>query len=375
MKLRPLESKEVSVKDIKFPPSEHEQLKSRSTIVTHRVSDDADRFDKGEYVYAEEIDDNYCFEVVSKKVIKRIEDSPYYKELTAGQISYLRKFDKIAVLTLKKTKYERPYKLSYIKEHYPPKVYEMLKKDKCHCWRARTGIDMIHLEPDDTEQKRTCKNWELLPKYLKDASDDKSIELFGCDNKSHEKMLVIDRIRKYFKNIEYGLRDPKTGKGQGRFNGINTTGKDYDEKWRLGTAEETIKCGCGICFDTVELSRELLEKESNLQFKVYFGYCITEEEDSQAPTHTFLLYKSVYNQEWAWLEGSWGPYMSNDIHSMNPNDLVRMIGIELANASGYEQQIMDVTNCYPKTGSTMREFQHICYHEGKKVMTVNPEKK
>ena len=176
---------DVCVKDIRFPPSEIQTLKSQTRIITHRVSDDAKRFSKGDYVYAEEVDSNYCFEVTDIKVVDDVTKSPYINDLTKQQIAYLKKFDYIAVLTLTKTKYERPYKLSYIKENYPEKVYLKLKSDEVHAWRARTGIELIHLEPDQAEQTRTHKNWQLMPAYLKKASDEKCVELFGVTNDRH----------------------------------------------------------------------------------------------------------------------------------------------------------------------------------------------
>lgn len=183
------------IQDITFPPSEIKSLKTRSMIVTHRVSDDTDRFNKGDYVYAEEVDANYCFEVSDRLVITDIKDSPYYWKLTPGQRTYLSKFNRIAVLTLKKTKYERPYKLSTIKLNYPAKVYESLAADPCHSWRAKTGIEVIHLEPDAQEQTRTYKNWKLMPEKYKAISDTKCKELFGVTNLEHYEIV------KYEKNI------------------------------------------------------------------------------------------------------------------------------------------------------------------------------
>lgn len=175
----------VAVKDISFPKSEIESLKKKTTIITHRVSSDADKFQKGDYVYTEAIDSNHCFEVVGAREISRVEDSPYYKQLTKKQVEILRKYPKILVLTLKKSKYERPYKLSYIKEHYPEKVYEKLKNDKVHAWRAQTGIELIHKEPDNAEQTRVHNNWKLMSEPMKSESDKKCKQWFGMTNEEH----------------------------------------------------------------------------------------------------------------------------------------------------------------------------------------------
>ncbi len=359
--------------DIRFPKSEIDTLKKQSTIVTHRVSDDAEKYHKGDYVYAEDIDENYCFEVVEQKYISKVEDSPYYRHITASQISYLRKFDRISVLTLKKTKYERPYKLSTIKERYPDKVYQKLVADRCHAWRARTGIEMIHLEPDDAEQKRTCKNWRLLPEKYRKASDKKSIELFGCDNESHEKMLVVDRIRKIFKGIHYGWRNTKTGKPyqtEEEFNGLSV-----EDVWRLGTPEQTIKAEVGNCYDTVAISFSML-KGSPVEAKFFFMYCEDTEFDgthySEGPTHTVCIYKNVFNGEWYWLEGSWGPFIRNDWHSKSYKELITLISKAMANAAKRPIVTNELTS-YPKYGCDMTEFERFC-RNGTKVGTYKPEK-
>ena len=183
----------VFVKDIRFPSSEVSVLKNQTKIITHRVSDDAKKFYKGDYVYAEEVDSNYCFEVTDIKVINNVYKSPYIDDLTKQQIAYLKKFDYIAVLVLKKTKYERPYKLSYIKANYPEKVYLRLKSDEVHSWRARTGIEVIHLEPDQAEQTRTYKNWHLMSAAMKSVSDVKCKELFGVSNEEHYKIVKDEK--------------------------------------------------------------------------------------------------------------------------------------------------------------------------------------
>ena len=356
------------IKDIRFPPSEIESLKPRTTIVTHRVSDDANKFDRGDYVYCEEVEENYCFEVVDKVIINHIEDSKYYDKLTQSQKTYLSKFDCIAVLTLKKTKYERPYKLSTIKAKYPPKLYKKLVANPCHHWRAETGIDMIHLEPDDAEQKRTCGNWRLMPDRYKRVSDQKSVEIFGCDNLSHEKMLTIDRLRSIFRSIHYGWRNPKTDKPfktKAEFKGL-----EPEDVWRLGTPEQTIKAECGNCYDTVAISFEMLKK-SPIKFKVFFMSCegvtFNGAHWSEGPTHTVCIYQNEYDHKWYWLEGSWGPFRNNDWSSPSPEALISWIAKAMANDSESNIEVREL-KAYPKYGCDMTAFEAFCRNF--KVVTV-----
>lgn len=343
------------IKDIKFPAEEIQSLRPRNTIVTHRVSDDANKYDKGDYVYAEEVDDNYCFEIVDKTVIHNVEDSKYYSDLTEGQRKYLKKFDYIAVLTLKKTKYERPYKLSTIKAKYPPKVYKMIAADPCHSWRARTGIDMIHLEPDDAEQKRTCSNWRLLPDRYKRVSDQKSVEIFGCDNLSHEKTLVIDRLKKEFSRLQYGLRDPKTGKPWMDTHNSTTIDDDF-EVWRLATPEETISAGCGVCYDTVAMSIAALKK-TPIKYKAYFLCGENYNHDSAA--HTTVIYEDPTSKKWMWLEGSWGQFKTNDWKAPSSDALISWIAKAMANSSKTVIEVREL-KAYPKYGCDMMTFEKFC---------------
>lgn len=103
------------------------------------------------------------------------------------------RFKRIAVLVLKKSEYSRPYSLAQIKAHYPERIYNMLKSDPVHSWRASTGIEMIHREPDDVEQKRIYSNWLLMPDKYKRASDAKCMEFFGVTNLKHHEIIKNEK--------------------------------------------------------------------------------------------------------------------------------------------------------------------------------------
>ena len=85
--------------------------------------------------------------------------------------------------------YEPPYTLEQIKANYPENIYLKLKSDPIHSWRAKTGIELIHREPDEVELDRIWRNWQLMPNSMKKISDKKSYELFGCANDEHYKQL------------------------------------------------------------------------------------------------------------------------------------------------------------------------------------------
>ena len=172
-------------KDISFPDEEIADLSKQNHIVTHRVSDDANRFNVGDIVMPSW---GIAYKVSSKLIVDKIEDSPYVNDLTPQQLAFLDDFDEIAVLELD-AQYDPPYTLEQIKAKYPENIYNMLANDPVHKWRAETGIELIHKEPTEEELDRIWKNWQLMPQNMKDISDKKSIEMFGCTNVEHYNQL------------------------------------------------------------------------------------------------------------------------------------------------------------------------------------------
>ena len=172
-------------KDISFPDEEIADLSKQNHIVTHRVSDDANRFNVGDVVMPSW---GIAYRVSSKLMLDKVEDSPYINDLTPQQLAFLDDFDEIAVLELD-AQYDPPYTLEQIKAKYPENIYNKLANDPVHRWRAETGIELIHKEPTEEELDRIWKNWQLMPQDMKDISDKKSIEMFGCTNAEHYNQL------------------------------------------------------------------------------------------------------------------------------------------------------------------------------------------
>jgi len=76
--------------------------------------------------------------------------------------------------------YYEPYTLDFLRQHHPH-----LLKDLVHKWRAETGIELIHEEPDLPEFERIRANWQLMTEAQKQLSDTKAQELFGRTNMEH----------------------------------------------------------------------------------------------------------------------------------------------------------------------------------------------
>ena len=78
------------------------------------------------------------------------------------------------------SKYDPPRGLEFIQAKYPH-----LLKDPAHMWRAKSGVELIHREPDVQELKRIMSNWHLMSDEQKSLSDAHSKQLFGKTNVEH----------------------------------------------------------------------------------------------------------------------------------------------------------------------------------------------
>lgn len=99
-------------------------------------------------------------------------------------------------------------------------------------------------------------------------------------------------------DIEYGFKD------QNNHNIKDTNPKKWDKEFNnfyyLQTPNELLKSKCGVCWDQVELERQLFQ-DNNIQCETYFIYTI---DNNDLPSHTFLTYK--HNHKYYWFEHSWG---------------------------------------------------------------------
>ena len=119
--------------------------------------------------------------------------------------------------------------------------------------------------------------------------------------------MIEQQIMKIMDNIEYGFKDEYGN------NIIVTNPEKWDDEfynfYYLQTPDELLKTKCGVCFDQVELERNLFEK-NNINVNTYF--LCTYDED-MLPSHTFLTYEK--NNKFYWFEHSWGVYKG--IHEYN----------------------------------------------------------
>ncbi len=85
--------------------------------------------------------------------------------------------------------FQRPYNVEEIRKNYPDKA-DYLLHDPVHRWRAETGIELIHEEPNMAEQERIWKNWQEMTPEMKRKSDQKSVEFFGLNNFNYHQAIM-----------------------------------------------------------------------------------------------------------------------------------------------------------------------------------------
>ncbi len=111
---------------------------------------------------------------------------------------------------------------------------------------------------------------------------------------------IVNDIMAIMDTIDYGFPDE---------NGHNLMlsnpqkfDQDFDTFYYLLTPQELLEKKYGVCWDQVELERQLFEKH---QFKVQTYFIYIADQDN-LPSHTFLTYQ--LNNQYYWFEHSWATY-------------------------------------------------------------------
>ena len=106
---------------------------------------------------------------------------------------------------------------------------------------------------------------------------------------------VYNVIKDKIIDIKLGYKD-KDGNLCSGFN------SDFKEKYYLQTPKSLLECKVGLCFDQVELERELVTK-LDVDCRTYF---ITYPDDKMDYSHAFLIYKD--KKRYYWIENAWLKY-------------------------------------------------------------------
>ncbi len=106
---------------------------------------------------------------------------------------------------------------------------------------------------------------------------------------------VYNVIKDKLLDIKLGYKD-KDGNLCSGFN------NEFKEKYYLQTPKSLMDCKVGLCFDQVELERDLVTK-LDVDCRTYF---ITYPDDKMDYAHAFLIYKD--SKRYYWIENAWLKY-------------------------------------------------------------------
>lgn len=151
---------------------------------------------------------------------------------------------------------------------------------------------------------------------------------------------TVEKIMDIMNEIEYGFKD------QYGNNIIDSNPKKWDNEFNdfyyLQSPEELSKTKCGVCWDQVELERNLFTKYK-ISVKTFFIYI---SDGDMLPSHTFLTYEN--DNKYYWFEHSWGKYRGVHEYDSELNLLLDIINkfkeehTEVSNSASlhlYEYQV------------------------------------
>ena len=154
---------------------------------------------------------------------------------------------------------------------------------------------------------------EIIKKLLKEynslyvwvyKNNEKAIKLFKrlgfmLINSGRTLILKYDGV---YNNIKDKLLDIKIGyrdKDGRLYSGLSS---DFKEIYYLQNSKQLLESKVGLCFDQVELERELVSK-LGVDCRTYF---ITYFDDKMDCAHAFLIYKD--SKKYYWIENAWLKY-------------------------------------------------------------------
>lgn len=127
----------------------------------------------------------------------------------------------------------------------------------------------------------------------------------------------VEKIMNSMQNIEYGFLDKD---GKNIFDSDNVE-NIFNKEYHLMSPNELLNKRVGVCWDQVELERNLFE-ENNIKYETYFIYI---DDERSLPSHTFLVYYD--NSKVYWFEHSW--FDERGVHEYNDlNELLNDVEIK-----------------------------------------------
>lgn len=135
------------------------------------------------------------------------------------------------------------------------------------------------------------------------ASNKKALNLFlrlGFDIVSNSKRTIILKYDSIYIGVINHMNDIVVGYRDKNDNKYIDFTDSFREDYYLQSPKQLLESKIGICFDQVELERELFSK-TNVEFRTYFINYGNEEA-----AHSFLVYKD--DNKYYWFENAWVKY-------------------------------------------------------------------
>jgi len=166
--------------------------------------------------------------------------------------------------------YKKPYNKEEIKKYYPELAGKLLS-DPVHLWRAESGIELIHKEPDKKELERIWKNWRKMSLGEKEISDKKSIEIFGMTNEESYKKLKAEKPSE--KVSEFDIYAEEAARKKEEF--LEENKNIPDLKKRIDHFENQINTMC--LFESHPEVLEILNEEKKKILNEYFDHDFSKD--------------------------------------------------------------------------------------------------
>lgn len=192
----------------------------------------------------------------------------------------------------------RDYKKPKSVDEMSDEEQKELPNDEVSSWRAMTGIELVHYEPDRRDFYDVWSNWKVMPDELKEESERKSLELFGKTNKEHFEDLdtqyrfsdVVSQDLMRLQDFQYGCAY-SDGSIVTDMNEIKNR-----DGWEILVQSPTDfeKNKIGMCHDASVMLDKVLTDEMVEHVCVY----MMSNKEIDDPTHSWIIAKDDDGKWW-----------------------------------------------------------------------------
>lgn len=174
--------------------------------------------------------------------------------------------------------------------------------------------------------------------------------------------MIETKIMNVLDDIEYGFLD-ENGQNIIEVDTLKWDNEFFDFYYLL-SPQELLDKKCGVCWDQVELERDLFTKEK-ISVKTYF-ICIYDGDN--LPSHTFLTFER--DNKYIWFEHSWGQYRG--IHEYDSEkELLLDVKKKFINSHDVSSDAVTIVYEYEKPEYHLSCLDFYKYCESQKIINLN----